>query len=111
MNLKTRLLILIGNLAPVLLALATVPATLQRLPEGLAPDAVFAHAMLAALPALLVAAVGALMSLVGGISILIDWQKSEQPMPFTHKLWLLAAAILPCAFAVLFFIGVFKQNF
>lgn len=111
MNMKTRWLIIMGNLTPIAVALATVPSAIRSLPPGETAESAFARVMLAALPALLVAAVGALFTLAAGISILIDWKKSQLPMPLTHKLWLLAAAILPGAFAALFFVGVIKQNF
>lgn len=111
MNTKTKLLILTGNLAPVVVALITVPGAIRDLSPAVTPESAFAHVMLAALPALLVAAVGALMALWGGVSILIDWKKSQTALPFTHKLWLVGAAILPLAFAMLFLVGFVKQNF
>jgi hypothetical protein len=108
---KTKWLILIGNLGPLLLALGIVPAAVRDLPPGLSPESSFAHVMLAALPALLTAALGALMTLVGGISLLLDWKKSGQAMTLSQKGWLVFASLLPLAFAVLFFVGVIKQNF
>lgn len=111
MDTKTRALILIGNLAPVGVGMLTVPGAIRDLSPAITAESAFAHVMLAALPALLVAAVGALLALVGGISILIDWKKSQAAMPFSHRLWLCAAALLPTAFAILFLLGVIKQNF
>ncbi len=108
---KTKWLILIGNLGPLLLALGILPAAVRDLPPGLTPESTFAHVMLAALPVLLVAAVGALMTLVGGISLLLDWKKSKRAMTLSQKCWLAFASLLPLAFALLFFAGVVKQNF
>lgn len=109
-KLQTKLMILGGNLLPVLVGAVSIPNALTQVPAGASAEKMFATVMLAALPALVAAAVGALLALVGGITLLIDTRSAAAPMPLANKVWLGFSAVLPLAFAVLFLVGVVKQS-
>lgn len=108
MKLKIKLLVLIGNLVPLLVGAFTVPEVVHQIPENAKPEAYFAIVMLSLLPALLAASVGMIMNLTAAISILIDARTGPEPMPVSTRVWLGFSAILPVTFALIFIIGIFK---
>lgn len=110
MKLQTKLMILGGNLLPVLVGAVSIPNALTQVPTEASGEEMFATVMLAALPALLAAAVGALLALVGGITLLIDSRSAAVPMPLANKVWLGFSAVLPLTFALIYLVGVVRQS-
>ena len=106
---KSKLMIVVGILGPVLAGLLTIPMVIEQLPQNATAEAVFTKILLASLPALVVAAVGALMTLVGGVTLLIDSTRPPKRLTTATLAWLLGAALLPCLFAGVVVVGVVKQ--